>query len=372
MKVTVSKYLNVRVGAPNINADCHYYLTPGSVIEVEDKLYEGADFRGNTKWFKDKNSDNFYWSGGVKLANVPTFKEVNHKKKIEHSKLQWWQVDYGLDKVWRKYGLGKGAKVIVLDTGYSFDHPYSRQDVVGWNYVNDNGDFKDENGHGTRVTSVINGSVKDLYGIAPESSIFAGIIKKGKNDINVLIDALNKCAASDADIISISYFLKKKTDEAMEKLEKAIMANKNKIIICAVGNTINKKRIEEHYPAFYKSTLAVGSVTDQRKIADRSSKTLRTDLVAPGQSLRLIDLTSSGLRSYNGTSYATPYVAGIAALMISYARKIKPSIPIQTWNIPKIILDTCDFEDSMDKNLFGNGIINPERAFNKLEKSLSS
>jgi len=47
MKVTVTKYLNVRVGKPSVNAPCYQYLAPGSELEMHGNLYKGDSFKDN-------------------------------------------------------------------------------------------------------------------------------------------------------------------------------------------------------------------------------------------------------------------------------------------------------------------------------------
>src|SRR6186713_2671560 len=70
MKVTVKdNFLNVRIGRPSVNAECHQFLAPGSVIDVDGKLYPGDRFHGIDTWYKDA-AGNYYWSGGVGSGDV--------------------------------------------------------------------------------------------------------------------------------------------------------------------------------------------------------------------------------------------------------------------------------------------------------------
>ena len=257
----------------------------------------------------------------------------------------------------------------MLDTGYYRDHELSRKDIDGWSFVDENGsNFRDYNGHGTSVTSVINNNHKKLYGVAPEASIFSYKIQKKYKDLEAFIKALERCAESDVDIISISYGFDKLDKASKKRLCESIKLNSNKLIVCAVGNLENKDKLDTQYPAMFLNTIGVGSVNEKGELAKKSSKSTAVSLVAPGDSLNLININSSQLKPFQGTSYAVPFVAGVTALMVSYARRIKPNIPIAKWNIGEIIMDTADFEPSMDKQLFGSGIINPINAFQKLEK----
>ena len=62
--VTINQNLNVRVGAPSVNAPCYTYVEPGSTVEVEEKPIEGDSYEGNNLWYAGLDG-NYYWSGGV-------------------------------------------------------------------------------------------------------------------------------------------------------------------------------------------------------------------------------------------------------------------------------------------------------------------
>lgn len=64
MKLTVTKYLNARIGAPSASAECQTYRSPGDVIEA-DKVVPGTEIDGNAIWYHCKDDDCFYWSGGT-------------------------------------------------------------------------------------------------------------------------------------------------------------------------------------------------------------------------------------------------------------------------------------------------------------------
>ncbi|MCH7525013.1 MAG: S8 family serine peptidase, partial [Bacteroidetes bacterium] len=365
------KYLNVRVGKPSVNAPCYQYLAPGSELEVDGKLYDGDVYDGVATWYKDE-AGNYYWSGGVELENNPVFNLSKMNAKIDDNGLQWWHKDYGIEKIWAKWSMGHGANIVVLDSGYDRNHPLSRKDVNGWNYVDDSNDFNDFNGHGTSVISAINSNQNQLYGVAPECSVYASKIIKRDENQDALIKALDKCVGSNIDIISISYSYLETDKNLMNRFLNAIEANSDKIIICSIGNDSKRVKIENKYPAMFLSTIGVGSINKNKEIAKQSSRTTSVNLVAPGEKLNLIKVGSSGLSSFQGTSYSTPFVTGVTALMVSYAKKSKPNVPISKWNIGRILIDTTDSKPSMDSELFGKGIINPLKAFKQLEKIIKS
>jgi len=70
---------------------------------------------------------------------------------------------------------GKGVRVAVIDTGIDYTHP-DLKDVYagGYNFVNENNDPMDDNGHGTHCSGIIaaTGSQKGIYGTAPGVSLY--------------------------------------------------------------------------------------------------------------------------------------------------------------------------------------------------------
>ena len=88
MKVTVTKYLNVRVGKPSVNAPCYQYLAPGSILDVDGNIYKGDVFDGINTWLKD-DSGNYYWVGGLDKDN---FKNQLLTKITD----KWWLQNFNI------------------------------------------------------------------------------------------------------------------------------------------------------------------------------------------------------------------------------------------------------------------------------------
>ena len=85
MKVTVKdNYLNVRVGKPSVNAPCYQYIAPGSIIDVDGKLYKGDKYGDSNIdiWYKDALG-NYYWSGGLnnKVADTTNLNIIDYNIK---------------------------------------------------------------------------------------------------------------------------------------------------------------------------------------------------------------------------------------------------------------------------------------------------
>jgi subtilisin family serine protease len=208
-----------------------------------------------------------------------------------------------------------------------------------------------------------------LVSIAPGGSYFMAKVKSGPSGIQVFIDTLLLLSTCNTvDIISISYDYDSNDEDFKffeEPFRKAIEANSNKIIIASAGNYTGKI---DAFPAKFANVVAVGSIDQNNKLAPDSNQSDIVDVCAPGVDVKYLDIRNvNDFLQGSGTSYATPFVSGIAALLVSYARKIRPAIPIDNWNITEIIKNSIS---SIDLPTPQNKIIDPEKCFENLIKKM--
>lgn len=343
MKVTVTKYLNVRVGRPSLEAPCYQYLAPGSELEVDGKHYTGDKYDGNDQWFKDA-ADNYYWSGGVE------------KPLIDHSSDASWGLKMmRIDLIRKKYACtGKNIKVAVLDSGIVKNHML--RNVVFKDFVSNSADLKDEDTqrHGSRCAELI---ASNEYGCAPDCKLFVARTMKDKffpSESN-LIQAIYWAINEQVNIISISQaFLNNSTD-----LENAINAAlaKDIIVLAAVGNASGEV---EYYPASLKGVVTIGAINQSRKKIEKSGSSPHLNFLAPGYELPTSLLV--GKNTFSGTSAATAFTAGLLALVLENNKNNLSSEELKT-----LVYDNCDkLSFSNFSNEEGCGLINLEKTLKKL------
>ena len=350
MKVTVKTFLNVRVGKPSVNAPCYQYLAPGTELEVDGNLYPGDRVEGIDTWLKDE-AGNYYWSGGVN--NAPETKVAPPV-----SDQYWWLNDYHIPYIHSLGLTGKGIKVAVLDTGVCINHPVLSLNTNLMHDVTESlSGVNDIYGHGTHCIGIINAS-KGKYGqlgIAPDAIIFVCKITKDSfgDSKERLAKGLEWAINQEVDIISIS---KGSFDDygsgVTEQIEKGV--SKGILFVCAAGNK-KKGFPNDHicFPARYRQILSVGAVDQNKEPIESSILSGETKIFAPGENILSTYLNNDAIQM-SGSSQATPFIAGICALILQRQREANP-----TCKAAIILNQIQHYSDSFQHGL----IVNPLKIF---------
>ncbi|MGY3845011.1 S8 family serine peptidase [Streptomyces hydrogenans] len=239
----------------------------------------------------------------------------------------------GTPKAWEAGLTGKGVKVAVLDTGVDASHP----DLAG--RVSESKSFiageevADRNGHGTHVASTVGGSGAGSdgkeKGVAPGATLAVGKVlsDEGYGSESEIIAGMEWAAKDvDAKIVSMSLGSQEGSDgtDPMAQAVNTLSAETGALFVIAAGNSGAPGSIGS--PGAADSALTVGAVDSDDRAAYFTSQgpryrdqALKPDLAAPGVGILAArsQLTAgTGLyTSMNGTSMATPHVAGVAALL---------------------------------------------------------
>ncbi|MBI2558899.1 S8 family serine peptidase [Candidatus Woesearchaeota archaeon] len=230
---------------------------------------------------------------------------------------------------------GNGRKVVVLDTGYNYNHPeLSSSYLGGKDFVNDDNDPFDDNGHGSHVAGIITADGVDskAKGVAPGTGVIAGKVLSASgsgyfSDVVAAIywavdgnDSVYGTADDfNADAIGMSlgtsqpYTYKGFCDSVLPDLTNAIKYARNKsvVVVVAAGNSGNAG---VSIPGCISYSTTVGAVDKYDKIASFSGRGNAVDISAPGVSI-YSSVLGTGYASWSGTSMATPMVSGTVALI---------------------------------------------------------
>lgn len=224
-------------------------------------------------------------------------------------------VDYGhqlikIDKKPPTYS-GDGVVVGLIDSMVDTRHKALKNaDIVQHNLFN----LKNKSRHATAIAGILLAHHK-VYGIAPDIrliSIPAFYIDEKKRQVTstyYLMQALEKMQQQKIQLLNLSFVGHKDSlvERAIKKLQK-----KGVIVVAAAGNAGG--RSAQTYPAAYASVIGVTAVDVNQQLYDKATIGRHVDYAAPG--VNLLALAPRGRYGLvSGTSYATPYVTGLLALL---------------------------------------------------------
>jgi thermitase len=228
---------------------------------------------------------------------------------------QWGLVKTRVNEAWSA-GRGNGRVVIaVVDTGVSNVADLAGRVLPGHDFVNDDDNAADDNGHGTMAAGVIAAAGYDGKGVAgicwackilPVKVLDA----KGGGGYDKIAAGIRYAADRGATIISLS--LGGADDSLLLRDAVAYAGGKGSLVIAAAGNRGSN---QPHYPAAIPSVLAVGGLTQADTRYSWSNYGSWVDVAAPG--CNAAQTIKGDISDYCGTSSATPFVAGVAGLLAS-------------------------------------------------------
>ncbi|WP_338702585.1 S8 family serine peptidase [Streptomyces sp. Q6] len=241
----------------------------------------------------------------------------------------------GAPEVWKSGYDGSGVKVAVLDTGIDFAHPDLADRVLDSKSFIAGQGVQDGRGHGTHVASTVAGSGAAsggrYKGVAPGARLLVGKVldNRGNGDESSVIAGMEWAVAQGADIVSMS--LGSPTEVGSDLLSEAVdrlSESSGALFVIASGNT-GPGRATVASPGTARSALTVGAVDAQDRLADFSGRgptvdgALKPEITAPGVGIvaaraagtNIGTAVDASYTAMDGTSMATPHVAGAAALL---------------------------------------------------------
>lgn len=320
--------------------------------------------------------------------------------------------NWGIKKtdVARAWRLSQGSRnivVAVIDTGVDTNHPDLRQnlwvnkgevgsytladgtvkdkatdgidndnngfvdDVHGWNFVNNNSDLRDNHGHGTHISGIIGAEGGNGFGISGVSPRVSLMVLKyydprssGAENLRNTVAAIRYAVRNGAHIINYSGGGLEYSRPEYEAVKEA--AQKQILFIAAAGNERSNSDQIKYYPADYElpNIISVTAVDPRVNVLATSNYGIQTvDIAAPGEEI-FSTLPGGKFGFMTGTSQATAFVSGVAALLKARNPDWKADA------IRKYILKTGDLVPSLAQKVGTSRKLNSYRALSIVDQGV--
>ena len=261
--------------------------------------------------------------------------------------------------------------VAVIDTGVDPSHkdlnrniwqdPAKKELVYGWNFVSNRPNPNDDHGHGTHVAGII-GAVSDpktgVSGVAHSVSIMAvkyySDSNSGAVNLSNTVKAINYAVDHGARIINYSGGGPEFSEDEYLAIKRA--EAHGVLFVAAAGNEHQNTDVAEnyYYPSAYRlpNMISVAATDIHNNLLPSSNwgKT-KVDVAAPGENI--YSTLPGGRYGYmTGTSQATAFVSGMAALLLSKDPSLKPQ------QLKQIIMASVDRLPQLAEKLVTGGRVN--------------
>ncbi|MCM2282299.1 MAG: S8 family serine peptidase [Bdellovibrionaceae bacterium] len=230
-------------------------------------------------------------------------------------------------------------------------------DVRGWNFVANSASPMDDDGHGTHVAGIVLGVTQNIQanpisqanikimplkfldgsGVGTTSDAIEAIYYASNNGAKVLNNSWGGGGYSQALVDAINYAYTKKV-----------------VFVAAAGNAANNNDANPTYPANYAfpNLISVAATNDWDSLASFSNfGQSSVHMGSPGVSI-LSTLPNNTYGYANGTSMATPFVSGLAALML------RESPTMNGYQIKQLILSAIDASSALTARVSTSGRLN--------------
>jgi subtilisin family serine protease len=297
--------------------------------------------------------------------------------------------DMGAIKAWDITTGSRNVVVAITDTGIDYQHPDLVANVWtapkafnltfgsttyncpagsrGFNLITLACDPNDDNFHGTHVAGMIGASGNNQTGVAGVNWQVSLLSLKflGPYGSGSVADGINAIAAAvqlkqqgvNIRVINASWGTSTYTASLLAALNDA--AANDILVVAAAGNNGLDTATYAFYPANFNlpNLLSVAATDNQDKLADYSNYNSElVHIAAPGSSI-LSTSPNNDYRTLSGTSMATAYVSGAAALLLS-------SCPVSTGVLRSAILNSVDKLPSLTGKVSSEGRLQVARALN--------
>jgi serine protease AprX len=270
--------------------------------------------------------------------------------------------------LWERGLQGNGVRVGVVGTGVDLNHPdFADAKIRALSLVG--GDVEDRTQHDTGVVWVI-------HRIAPAAEIT--VIKAQQNENGSIYDMIESCEKLrefHVDIVNLSMATTWASDGTDPLSREAdYLAQQGIVVVAAAGNG-GPKKSTIGAPGVAKLAITVGKVNSRNYVTRDSSRgpttdgRLKPDLVAPGEDIVAAVPLATKVRYgiYTCTSFSTPHVTGVLALLKQAFPHATPAL------LKQALLQSCDpgmtaFSLHLEPHVCGAGLLNAEKAYDWLKE----
>jgi serine protease len=196
-----------------------------------------------------------------------------------------------------------------------------RDDVIGWDFVNNDNDPFDDNSHGTHVSGTIGATANDGGVVGINQNVEIAALKflnaSGSGSTSGAIAALNYAVAMGIRVTNNSWGGGGYSTALYNAISNA--RDHGDVFVAAAGNNGSNNDSTPSYPASYNldNIISVAATDSNDNLAYFSSYgATSVDLAAPGVNI-LSTVPGGRYAYYSGTSMATPHVTGVVALLLS-------------------------------------------------------
>ena len=338
----------------NIHSACTELSRHPHVLWAEPNRIVSARMVPNDPYYSSSNS----WGQGAGIADLWGLKQIDPESTwddytgsgiviaVSDSGIYYTHGDITAN-MWQNPGEVPGNSIDDDGNGYV-------DDVYGYDFYNGDSDPIDDNGHGTHVAGTIaatGNNSEGIVGVAFDATVMAvkGLSGTGSGPYTALANTIVYAADNGADVINASWGGPGVSQTIAAAVDYALSLGS--VFVCAAGN----EKVDARYtnPANIDGAIVVGAMTYDKTRSSYSNFGGKVDIFAPGgqDDVSILSLLAPG--SYfaseyperivdteyfraNGTSMASPHVAGLVALILEK----DPSLTVE--QIRHLIRSTAD------------------------------
>jgi subtilisin len=287
-------------------------------------------------------------------------------------------VTWGIERLevpalWDQGLTGEGVLVAHLDTGVDGEHPALRGAVAHFAEFDSLGREiepppkpHDADDHGTHTAATLAGRPVDgkHVGVAPGAQLASAIVIEGGDAVARVLAGMDWALGLGVRVLNLSLGFRGWWTDFLAVTR--ILRRKGVLPVIAVGNEYAGS---SRSPGNYREALSVGALGKDDRVPDFSSSErfdrkvdpVVPDLVAPGVGV-VSAKPGGGYQEMDGTSMATPHVAGLAALLL----QARPDVRMT--RLEKAILDSCERPPGMSGERGRRGVPSAVRALAALSR----